>query len=164
MAPPTTLDAIEGMAAPEAGAGTAVLGDDVLTLTDVTCTEGPAPDDTPQASLESSLTAVGDLGDGTTANVEITRFRSDTGAGDPVITETARIVVGEGGEARGVEAKRSTSGPDGAWLDLTDPAATEPLVDRRGDAVDVRATFGPEGARAGDEGLAEGRIRARCPA
>ncbi|HXH56375.1 hypothetical protein [Iamia sp.] len=62
------------------------------------------------------------------------------------------------------EAKRTTAGVDGAGLDLTDPDATEPLIDRRGDALDVRATFGPEQARAGDEGPVDGRLRARCPA
>lgn len=155
---------MEAMADPEPGAGTARLGEDVLTLTEVVCIEGPSADDTPEASLESTVAAVADLGDGTTVSVEVSRFGSDTGAGDPVVTETARIVTGEGGEARGLEAKRSTSGPDGTWLDLTDPGATEPLVERRGDAIDVRATFGPEGARVGDEGLVEGRIRVRCPA
>ncbi|WCO67438.1 hypothetical protein PO878_01730 [Iamia majanohamensis] len=96
--------------------------------------------------------------------MEVTRYLSDTGAGEPVVTETARILVGAGDDARGLEATRTTAGPDGAWLDLADPAADGPLVDRRGDEVTVEATFGPEGARAGDAGLVEGRLVLQCPA
>ena len=90
--------------------------------------------------------------------------RADTGAAAPVITETAQVVFGEGDEAVGTEAKRTTTGPDGTWQDLTDPSATGPLIERHDDAVDVQARFGPEGAVEGDEGIEEGRIRAACPA
>ncbi len=162
-APATTTDPSADLADPAPGTGVAALGTDVLDLADVTCTDGPAPDDTAEATREAQVTATGDL-DGDVVEVEVVRFRSDTGAGDPVVTETARIGVGEGDAARGLEAKRTTAGPGGTWLDLADPEADAPLIERRGDAVDVRGTFGPEAARAGDEGLVEGRIRLHCPA
>jgi hypothetical protein len=84
--------------------------------------------------------------------------------GEPVLTETARITFGVDDEARGLEAKRTTAGAAGEWLDLADPEANTALIERRGDSYDVRGTFGPEASRAGDDGLETGRLRARCPA
>jgi hypothetical protein len=156
-------DPLETLAEPTPGQGVGVIGIQELSFTVTACTDGPAPGDTPEATLEYRVEGEGDSSDGP-FRVEITRFSSDTGVGEPVLTETARISYGVDEEARGVEAQRTTAGDAGAWLDLADPAATTPLVERKGDAFDVRGTFGPEGARAGDEGLEDGRLRARCPA
>lgn len=158
-----TTDRFDALGDPGPGEGSAVIDREDLTFEVTACADGAAADDPPEATRESSLTGTGETAEGP-FTVEVTRYRSDTGAGTPAVTETARILTGEGVEARGIEAKRTTAGVEGAWLDLADPDATEPLIDRSGDAVDVRATFGPEQARAGDDGLVEGRIRARCPA
>lgn len=156
-------DPLESLAEPPPGQGVAVVGIDELSFTVTRCAEGPEPDDTPEATLDFVVEGTGETSEGA-FTVEITRYRSDTGATAPVVTETARIVFGEGDDARGVEAKRTTTRADGTWRDLTDPDATGPLVERRDDAVDVQARFGPEGAVVGDDGLEEGRIRAACPA
>ena len=156
-------DPLESLAEPPPGQGVAVIGIDELSFAVTRCDDGPAPGDTPEATLEYVVEGSGETSPDGAFSVEITRYRSDTGAAEPVITETARIVFGEGTEAVGIEAKRTTTGSDGRWRDLTDPEVTSPLVDRSDDAVDVRANFGPEGAVAGDEGIEEGRIRAACP-
>jgi len=150
------------MAEPTPGQGVAVIGIEQLSFTVTGCTEGPRPGDPPEATLDYLVEGEGDTSDGP-FQVEISRFRSDTGVGEPVITETAQVTFGVDDEARGVEAKRTSAGGGGTWLDLTDPEATAALIERRGDSYDVRGTFGPEAARAGDEGLEAGRIRARCP-
>jgi len=156
-------DPLETLAEPTPGQGVAVIGIEELSFTVTACTEGPRPEDTPEATLDYLLEGEGDTSDGP-FQVQLTRFRSDTGVGEPVLTETARITFGADADARGIEAKRTTAGLDGAWLDLTDPEASTALIERRGDSYDVRGTFGPEAARAGDEGLEDGRLRARCPA
>lgn len=158
----TVPDPLETLAEPTPGQGVAVIGIEELSFTVTACTEGPRPGDPPEATLDYLVEGEGDSGEGP-FQVEISRFRSDTGVGEPVITETARITIGAEDDARGVEAKRTSAGGGGAWLDLADPDATTALVERRGDSFDVRGTFGPEAARAGDEGLDEGRLRARCP-
>jgi hypothetical protein len=161
---------------PAAGDGVAVIGVEQLTFEVTECSEEPGEDDTAVAVRELLVAGEGETSDGPFV-VEITRYRADTGAGDPVLTETARITevldpattVPESEtsvpvELGGLEARRTTGGADGAWLDLADPSADEPLISQTADSVDVRATFGPDRARAGDEGLVEGRIRATCPA
>ncbi|HEU5152668.1 MAG TPA: hypothetical protein VFU19_19415 [Iamia sp.] len=154
-------DPLETLAEPTPGQGIAVIGIEELSFAVTACTEGPRPDDPPEATLDFLLEGEGDTSDGP-FRVELSRYRSDTGVAEPVVTETVRITYGVDADARGIEAKRTTAGTGGAWLDLTDPEATTPLIDRKGDAFDVRGTFGPEGARAGDEGLEVGRLRARC--
>jgi hypothetical protein len=154
-------DPLETLAEPPPGQGVAVIGIQELSFTVTACTEGPRPEDTPEATLDYLVEGEGDTSDGP-FRVEVSRYRSDTGMGEPVLTETARITFGVDDDARGVEAKRTTAGAGGAWLDLADPDATSPLIERRGDSYDVRGTFGPEAARAGDDGLEEGRLRARC--
>ncbi len=156
------LDPLDAVAEPAPGEGLVVVGFEELTFTVTECIDGPRPDDTPEATLDHSLVGEGETDDGP-FTVLVTRYTSDTGAGDPVVTETVRIVFGADDDQRGVEAKRTTAGPDGSWLDLADPAADGPLIERTGDAYDVRATFGAITARAGDTGLDEGRLRARCP-
>jgi hypothetical protein len=156
-------DPLESLAEPAPGQGIAVIGIEELSFTVTACTEGPRPDDTPEATLDYAVEGTGDTSDGP-FTVEITRFRSDSGVGEPVLTETARITFGVDDDARGIEAKRTTAGTAGSWLDLTDPEATAALIERKDDSYDIRGTFGPEAARAGDEGLEEGRLRARCPA
>lgn len=155
-------DPLETLAEPTPGQGVAVIGIEELSFTVTACTEGPRPEDTPEATLDYLVEGEGDTSDGP-FRVALSRFRSDTGAGDPVVTETVRITFGVDDDARGVEAKRTTAGTGGAWLDLTDPDATVALIDRQGDSYDVRGTFGPEAAVAGDDGLEVGRLRARCP-
>ena len=160
---------------PDAGQGVAVIGVEQLAFEVTECSEEPGADDTEVAGRELLVAGEGETSDGTFL-VEITRFRSDTGAGDPVVTESARITevvdpattIPEAEtsvpvELRGLEARRTTGGADGAWLDLADPSADGPLISQTGDSVDIKATFGPDRARAGDEGLVEGRIRATCP-
>ena len=154
-------DPLETLAEPTPGQGVAVIGIEELSFSVTACTEGPRPEDTPEASLDYLVEGEGDTSDGP-FRVELTRFRSDTGVGEPVLTETVRITFGVDADARGIEAKRTTAGVGGAWLDLADPEATTALIERRGDSYDVRGTFGPEAARAGDEGLEQGRLRARC--
>ncbi len=156
-------DPLETLAEPPPGQGVAVIGIEELSFTVTACTDGPRDGDTPEATLDYMVEGEGDTSDGP-FQVELTRFRSDTGVGDPILTETARVTFGLDDDARGYEAKRTTAGSGGAWLDLTDPEATTALIERKGDAYDVRGTFGPEAARAGDEGLEVGRLRARCPA
>lgn len=156
--PPDPRAALE---VPAAGQGVAVLDVQQLDFEVTACVEGPAPDDPVEATRELRVEGEGTGGDGP-FTVEILRYRSEADAA--VVSETARVTFGEGDEARGAEAMRSTAGPGGAWLDLTDPDADGPLISRTGDSIDVRATFGPRGAVAGDEGLVEGRIRATCPA
>lgn len=156
-------DPLESLAEPAPGQGVAVIGIEELSFTVTACTEGPRPDDPPEATLDYMVEGTGDSSDGP-FQVEITRFRSDTGVGEPVVTETARITFGVDDDARGVEAKRTTAGSGSAWLDLADPEATTALIERKDDSYDLRGTFGPEAAQAGDEGLEEGRLRARCPA
>lgn len=158
----TVPDPLASLAAPDPGRGVAVLGVRELRFTVTACEEGSGTGDTPLATRELQVTGRGEGGDGP-FTVTVTRYRSDTGQGVPVVTETATVIYGDDDEARGIEAKRTTAGPGGTWLDLADPEADGPLVERVGDAVDVRATFGPRGARAGDAGLVEGRLRARCP-
>lgn len=157
----TVPDPLETMTEPPPGQGVAVIGIEELSFTVTACTDGPEADDPPEAMLEYRVEGEGDTSDGP-FRVEVSRYRSDTGMGEPVVTETARITFGVDDDARGLEAKRTTAG--GEWLDLTDPEAATALIDRRGDAYDVRGTFGSEGARAGDEGIEVGRLRARCPA
>jgi hypothetical protein len=160
---------------PAAGEGVAVIGVEQLTFVVTECSEEPGEDDTEVAVRELLVAGEGETSDGP-FTVEITRYRADTGAGDPILTETARITevvdpsttippaeTSVPTELSGLEARRTTGGVDGAWLDLADPSADEPLISRTADSVDVRATFGPDRARAGDEGLVEGRIRATCP-
>ncbi len=160
---------------PAAGEGVAVIGVEQLTFEVTECSEEPGEDDTDVAVRELLVAGEGETSDGPFV-VEITRYRADTGAGDPVLTETARITevvdpattIPESEtsvpvELGGLEARRTTGGVDGAWLDLADPSADEPLISQTADSVDIRATFGPDRARAGDEGLVEGRIRATCP-
>ena len=154
-------DPLETLAEPPPGSGVAVIGIEELSFTVTACTEGPRDGDPPEATLDHLLEGEGDTSDGP-FQVEVSRFRSESGVGEPVLTETARITFGVDDEARGVEAKRTTAG--GEWLDLTDPEADAPLIERRGDSYDVRGTFGPEAARAGDDGLEAGRLRAVCPA
>lgn len=154
-------DPLETLTEPTPGQGVAVIGIEELSFTVTGCTEGPRPEDTPEAALDYLVEGEGDTGDGP-FRVEVTRYSSDTGVGDEVLTETARITFGIDDDARGIEAKRTTAG--GAWLDLADPEADTALIDRTGDLFDVRGTFGPEGARAGDDGLEVGRLRVRCPA
>jgi hypothetical protein len=154
-------DPLETLTEPTPGQGVAVIGIEELSFVITACTEGPRPEDTPEATLDYLVEGEGDSSDGP-FQVELSRFRSDTGVGEPVLTETARITFGVDDEARGIEAKRTTAG--GEWLDLTDPEADTALIERRGDSYDIRGTFGPEAARAGDEGLETGRLRARCPA
>lgn len=157
-------DPLESLAEPAPGQGAAVIGFEELSFTVEECVEGPRPDDPPEASLDYSVAGVGETSDGP-FSVSVTRFRSETGVGDVVITETATIVFGTGAEERGIQSKRTTAGPGGGWLDLADADADGPLIERRGDAFDVRATFGPDTAQPGDdEGLETGRLRARCPA
>lgn len=153
-------DPLETLTEPTPGQGVAVIGIEELSFTVTTCTEGPRPEDTPEATLDYLVEGEGDTSDGP-FRVEVSRYRSDTGVGEPVVTETARVTFGVDDDARGIEAKRTTAG--GEWLDLADPEAETPLIDRRGDAYDVRGTFGPEAGRSGDEGLEVGRLRARCP-
>lgn len=155
-------DPLDAVTEPASGEGVIVLGFEELTFTVTDCAEGPRPDDTPEATLDHSLDGEGETDEGS-FTVLVTRYTSDTGAGEPVVTETARIVFGTGDDQRGVEAKRTTAGPGGAWLDLADPGADGPLIARQGDAYDARGTFGPIAARAGDDGLQEGRLRATCP-
>lgn len=154
-------DPLETLAEPTPGQGVAVVGIEELSFTVTACTEGPRPEDTPEATLDYLVEGQGETSDGPIL-VEVSRFRSDTGVGEPVLTETVRISSGIDDETRGIEAKRTTAG--GEWLDLADPDATVALIERRGDSYDIRGTFGPEGARSGDEGLEAGRLRARCPA
>lgn len=156
-------DPLETLAEPTPGQGIAVIGIEELSFSVTACTEGPRPEDTPEATLDYLVEGEGDTSDGP-FRVELSRFRSDTGVGEPVLTETVRITFGVDDDARGVEAKRTTAGAGGAWLDLADPDAATALIERRGDSYDVRGTFGPEAARAGDEGLEVGRLRARCTA
>lgn len=156
-------DPLESLGEPPPGQGVAVIGIEELSFTVTACTEGPRPEDTPQATLDYLVEGTGESSDGP-FTVEVSRYRSDSGVGDPVFTETARITFGVDDDARGAEAKRTSVGADDGWLDLADPEATTPLIERRGDSFDVRGTFGPEGATASDDGLEEGRLRARCPA
>lgn len=158
----TAPDPLATLAEPEPGHGVARIGVDELAFSVDDCESGPAEGDTPEATQELRVTGHGET-DGEAFTVEITRFRSDSGVGAPVVTETATITVGTGEEARGLAPRRSTAGPGGAWLDLADPEADDPLLDRTGDAVDVQGTFGVDGATAADPGLAPGRIRVRCP-
>lgn len=137
-----------------------MLGIEQLTFTVTECSEDPGADDPVEATRELLVRGGGTGSDGP-FTVEVLRYRSE--ADRPVTSETARIVFGEGEDARGVEAMRTTAGADGAWLDLADPEADGPLISRTGEEVDVRATFGPRGAVEGDPGLVEGRIRAHCP-
>lgn len=160
---------------PAAGEGVAVIGVEQLSFEVTECSEEPGEDDTDVAVRELLVAGAGETSDGP-FTVEVTRYRSDTGAGATVLTESARIteVVDPATtvpaaetsvpvELSGLEARRTTGGAEGAWLDLADPSADEPLISRTGDSIDVRATFGPDRATAGDEGLVEGRIRATCP-
>lgn len=156
-------DPLESLAEPPPGQGVAVIGIQELSFEVTACVEGPEEGDTPEATLELRVSGEGEVSDGP-FTVEITRYRSDTGDGPAVVTETAQVRLDLPDGPVGIEAKRTTAGPGGAWLDLTDPEADEPLIDRSDAAVDVRGTFGPAGARSGDEGLDEGRIRAACPA
>lgn len=160
---------------PDAGEGVAVIGVEQLAFDVTECSEEPGEDDTEVAVRELLVAGEGETSDGP-FTVEITRYRSDTGSGDPVVTEAARITevvdpdttippaeTSVPVELSGLEARRTTGGADGAWLDLADPSADGPLISQTGDAFDIRAIFGPDRARAGDEGLVEGRIRATCP-
>jgi hypothetical protein len=156
-------DPLETLAEPTPGQGIAVIGIEELSFSVTGCTEGPRPDDPPEATLDYLVEGEGDTSEGP-FRVELSRFRSDTGVGEPVLTETVRVTFGVDADARGIEAKRTTAGAGGAWLDLADPEATTALIERRGDSYDVRGTFGPAAARAGDEGLELGRLRARCAA
>lgn len=156
-------DPLESLAEPAPGQGIAVIGIEELSFEVTACTEGPRPDDTPEATLDYLVEGSGDTSDGP-FQVQITRFRSDSGVGEALLTETARITFGVDDDARGIEAKRTTAGTTGDWLDLADPEATTALIERKDDSYDIRGTFGPEAALLGDEGLEEGRLRARCPA
>lgn len=155
-------DAIESLTEPAAGQGVAVIGVEELSFAVDSCERGPEQGDTPEATLEFRLTGSGEM-TGAAFTVEVSRYRSDTGQGTPIVTETATIAIVADDGTRGISARRTTAGSDGAWQDLVEPAADGPLIDQMGESIDVRATFGPEGAREGDEGLEQGRIRAHCP-
>ena len=187
-APP---DPREALAEPAPGQGAAVIGFEELTFTVDECVDGPRPDDTPAATLDYEVRGSGRSSDGP-FTVSITRFSSDTGTAGPVITETARVVFAEvasgdasdlpgsdtegeadaapgghattGSDGTVVEARRTNAGPKGTWLDLADPTAEGPLVERTGAHVDVRGAFGPPAATAGVAGIEPGRLRATCPA
>ncbi|NLV55995.1 MAG: hypothetical protein GXY13_10330 [Acidimicrobiales bacterium] len=156
-------DAIDSLTEPPVGQGVAVIGVEELSFVVDACERGPEPGDTPEATLEFRLTGSGEMS-GATFTVDVSRYRSDTGQGTPVVTETATIAIEADDGPRGITARRTTAGTGGTWQDLTDPDVDEPLIDQLGEAIDVRATFGPEGARVGDDGLEQGRIRAHCPA
>lgn len=160
--PPTTADPFAAVEAPTAGSGSAVIGVDRITFTVTSCATGAAPGDPAVARREFALVGSGRVGS-TIFAVSVSRYRSDTGQGRATVTETARVATGTGDDQRGLEAKRTTAGKDGAWLDLTDPKADAPLITRAGGTVDIRANFAPEGGRLGDEAVTPGRLRARCP-
>lgn len=160
LVPPT--NPLESLAEQPPGQGVAVIGIEELSFAVTDCADGPQPDDTPEATTELQIEGAGETSE-ESFRVEIDRYRSDTGVGTPVVTETVRFLFGTGDDVRGVQAKRSTAGAGGEWLDLADPEATDPLIDRQDDAVDVRASFGPEGAVQGDDGVQLGRVRATCP-
>lgn len=94
----------------EPGEGSAIIGVQELSFAVTACADGSAPVDPPEATRESSLTGTGETAEGP-FTVEVTRYRSDTGTGTPVVTETARVLTGEGDEARGVEASGPPPGP-----------------------------------------------------
>lgn len=160
LVPPT--NPLESLAEQPPGQGVAVIGIEELSFAVTDCADGPQPADTPEATTELQIEGTGETSE-ESFRVEIDRYRSDTGVGTPVVTETVRFLFGTGDDVRGVQAKRSTAGAGGEWVDLVDPEANDPLIDRRDDAVDVRASFGPEGAVHGDDGVEVGRVRATCP-
>ena len=157
-------DPLETLAEPTPGQGVAVIGIEELSFTVTACTEGPRPEDTPEATLDYMVEGEGDTSDG------------------PFLVQLIPLPVrhrrGRAGADR--DGRASSSGPTptpGASRPSapppvsTAPGSTSPtpaantaLIERRGDSYDVRGTFGPEGARIGDEGLEDGRLRARCPA
>jgi len=150
----TTFPALEG------GEGALLLGGSLYRFTVGRCTDGSAPGDTPQARQQFRLTGAGQVGT-LPFTIAVTRYTSDTGVGGTTVTETALVTTGSGDARRGVEAKRTRVG--GRWIDLAQPNADRPLIERVGATVAVGARFGPEGARVGDPDIVIGRLRARCP-
>jgi len=143
-----------------AGRGVLRLGDDLERFTVTSCVDGPAADDTPEATQRFRLTGRGTAG--TLAfTISVTRYSSNTGVGGTTLTETAALTSGTGDDAVGLEAKRTSIA--GRWLDLNDRAAATALISRSGPTVEVVARFGPEGSKVGDEGIVAGHLRARCP-
>lgn len=53
---------------------------------------------------------------------------------------------------------------NGAFVDLRHPGVGVPMLDLSDDGVEADATFGPPGSVAGDDGVVDGTLIARCPA
>jgi hypothetical protein len=143
----------------EPGTGWLSLEGDAIELQVTTCAgEDPAPaDPTAQRLYELVSTATVD-GD----EVTVTASEIRTDSGDAVTTtQTIAVTSGEGEARVGLEAKRSLL--DDRWVDLNDPSATDPLLERGGDLVHATASFGPQGSRAGDPRIVPGAFIARCP-
>lgn len=153
VAPTTTVPTIG------AGEGEVTLGGEAQRFTVESCVDGPGADDTPEATQQFRLT-----GSGTAAGLDFavtaTRYTSDTGVGQTTITETITITSGTDDEAVGIEAKRTQI--NGEWLDLNDPNAKAPLLQRTGSALTAEARFGPEGSVEGDPDITPGSFTANC--
>jgi hypothetical protein len=140
------------------GTGEISLEDDPVELEVTTCTgEDPASTD-PSAQKLFELVSTG-TPDGEEITVTATEFRSTTDDGTAV-SQTVTITSQAGKETVGLEARRSYFGEK--WVDLTDPTVDEPLF-QSGPQIEVRANFGPQGARKGDPGIQDGALIAACP-
>ena len=82
---------------PDPGEGVAVIGVETLTFAVTECSEEPGEDDTEVSVRELLVAGEGEVSDGP-FTIEITRYRSDTGVGDPVLTEAARFTFDPGEE------------------------------------------------------------------
>ena len=150
---------IPGSVAP--GKAWLALDDDAVELSVARCTDtGTGSTSTTQTAQKlSELVATGRSGSDD-ITVTVTEFRTDSGDAKAT-TQTVEIAAQEGEAAVGLTARRSFFNE--RWVDLNEPSATTPLLERDGDQVIATGKFGPQGSRAGDPGIVDGALIARCP-
>ncbi len=148
----------------EPGEGFVELAGNRYPFDDVMCAQGPAADD-PEGTSRIFGVYVNFEVDGTTAGVELTRYRSEIhGEIDtvPTVTDVAGVRMQGDDEVIGLEAKRFHIEGERDWRDANDPTATTALITVEGDRYDVDAVFSAVGDDAAS--ATPGVIAARCPA
>jgi hypothetical protein len=141
------------------GEGWIALDTDAVSLDVTSCSIEGTGTTVATAELQYQLVATGTV-DGDEVTVTAEEVHTDSGDAKAV-TQTVTITSPKGKGLVGLRAKRSFFGD--RWVDLDDRTAKGPLFQRSGRQIEVHARFGPQGSRAGDEGIVDGALIAECP-